>query len=206
MRMIARACHPESPEVLAKDEVCESASKLPPVFPKAPPIVRIDGRCSVKCPVLQKSCQPEEQTLGGGPVVTKQLKFRSLGKYQKRNLVEFVTQSDSERLEKGFLHPMNERCLMQLIRFPLHSDTGGCLDQGIDRPSWQPPKRCATAARMGNWRMVLEQINFALQVNLYDLSIDCRPCKMAGPAFTKEQVKDDPIKGRVLRMPMTIPV
>ena len=61
-------------------------------------------------------------------MVTKQLKFRSLGKYQKRNLVEFITESDRERLEEGFVHAMYERRPMQLIRFPLHSDAGGCLD------------------------------------------------------------------------------
>ena len=59
---------------------------------------------------------------------------------------------------------------------------------------------------MGNRGMVLQQIDFALQVNLNDLSIQRCPRKMAGATFPEKQMKHDAVKGRVLRVPMTVPV
>jgi hypothetical protein len=52
----------------------------------------------------------------------------------------------------------------------------------------------------------MQQVNFALQVYLYNLPVLCRPREMAGTAFMEEQVKHDPIKGGVLRMTVTVPV
>ena len=70
------------------------------MFPKAPPIVGINGGCAVDCPVLEKPCKAKEEAFCSGPVVTKQLKFGSLGEHEKRNLVELVAKGDSKRLEE----------------------------------------------------------------------------------------------------------
>ena len=43
-------------------------------------------------------------------------------------------------------------------------------------------------------------------MNLDDLPIQSRPREMTGGAFVKEQMKDHSIKGRVLRMTVTVPV
>ena len=43
-------------------------------------------------------------------------------------------------------------------------------------------------------------------MNLDDLPIQSCPREMAGTAFVKEQMKDHPIKGRVLRMTVPVPV
>ena len=206
MGMIAWPRHPESPEVLAKDQVGELASELPPVLPKMPPIVLVDGRRTVNFPVLQKACDAEEETFGGSPLVAQQLELRSLGQHQKRNLVQLVPKSDGKRLEEGFIHAVSDRCPTKLIRLPPHSDARRRLDQRIDRPACDLSEGSAAAPRMRNRRMKMLQVNFALQVNLYDLPILCRPRKMAGAAFTEEQMKHDPIKGRVLRMAVTVPV
>jgi len=87
MGMIAGSRHAEAPEVLAKDELSELAPQLPPMLPKMPPIVWVDGRCPVDCPVLQKTRDAEEQTFSRRSMVTKQLEFCPLGQDQERNLV-----------------------------------------------------------------------------------------------------------------------
>ena len=206
MGMIAWPRHPESPEVLAKDQVGELASQLPPVLPKMPPIVLVDGRRPVNFPVLQKACDAEQETFGGRPLVTQQLELRALGQHQERNLVQLVAKSDGERLEESFVHAVSDRCPMELICLPLHADARRRLDQRIDRPACDPVEWSAAAPRMRNRRMEMQQVNFALQVNLYDLPILGRPRKMAGTAFMEEQMKHDPVKGRVLRMAVTVPV
>ena len=43
-------------------------------------------------------------------------------------------------------------------------------------------------------------------MNLYDFPVQCRPCKMVGAAFMKEQMKHDPIKCRVLRVTVAVPI
>ena len=43
-------------------------------------------------------------------------------------------------------------------------------------------------------------------MNLDDLPVQSRPREMTGAAFVKEQMKDHSIKGRVLRMTVTVPV
>ena len=87
MGMIAWPRHSESPEVMAKDKVCELAPELPPMLPKMPPIVPIDGRRPINCLVLQKTCGAEEETFGSRPLVTEQLEFHSLSQYQEWNLI-----------------------------------------------------------------------------------------------------------------------
>src|SRR6476660_2548680 len=95
--------------------------------------------------------------------------------------------------------PAHERWRpMKLIRLLLHPDAGGRLDERIDRPACQSFQRCATTAWMGNRGMVLQQIDFALQVNLNDLPIQRCPRKMAGATFPEKQMKHDAVKGRVL--------
>ena len=207
MGMIAWPGHAESPEILVKDQVGKLAPELPPVLPKVAPIVPIDGAGLVEFAVLQKACDAEEETFRGRPLVTKQLEFSSLSQHQKRDLVQLVAERDGERLEEGFVHAMSDRCPMELIRLPLHADASSRLDQRIDRPRRQLSERSATTPRMSNWRgLDLQQVNFALQMNLDDLPILGRPRKMAGAAFVKEQMKDHPIKGRVLRMAVPVPV
>src|ERR1700683_3411866 len=206
MRMIAWTCRAKAPEVVAKNEVCELAPELPPMFPEAPPIVGINGGCAVDCLVLENPCKAEQEALRGGPVAAKQLKFGSLGEHQKRNLVQLVAQRDSEGLEERFVHAVSNRRPLQLVRFFLHPDAGGRFDQRIDRRTCQAPKRRAATARMRNRGMVLQKIDFALQVNLNDLLVQCRPGKMAGRAFAEEQMEDNAIKGGVLRVTVTVPV
>jgi hypothetical protein len=198
MRMIAGSRHAESPEDRAENEMGKLTPELPPMFPKVPPIVRIDGRCTVYCPVLEKAGNPEEQAFGGGPMVLQKFEFRSLGQHQEWNLIEFVTESDGERLKECLIHPMSGRRSMKLIGLLLHADAGSCLDQRIDRPAGQSAQRCATTAWMGERGIVLEQINFALQVDLDDLSIQGCSRKVAGAAFAEEKVKDHPVESRVL--------
>jgi len=166
MGMIAWPRHAETPEILVKNEVCKLASKLPPMLPKMPPIVSIDGGRMVDFSVLQKACYAEQETLGGRPMITKQLEFQSLRQHQKRNLVQLVAESDCECLKESFVHAVGDCRPMELIGFPLHPDAGGRLYQRIDCPAWQPPERSATPTRMGNRGMGMWQVNFALQVNL----------------------------------------
>ena len=59
---------------------------------------------------------------------------------------------------------------------------------------------------MRDRRLILQEIYFALQVNLDDLLVHCRPGKMAGRAFAEEQMEDNAIKGWVLRVTVTVPV
>ena len=101
---------------------------------------------------------------------------------------------------------MSGRRPMKLIGLLLHADAGSRLDQRIDRPAGQSSQRCATTAWMGDRGMVLEQINFALQVDLDDLSIHGCSRKVAGAALAEEKVKHDPVESRVLRVSVTVPV
>ena len=133
------------------------------MLPKVAPILSIDGAGLVESSVLQKACEAEEETFRGRPLVTKQLEFSSLGKHQKRDLVQLVPEGDGERLEEGFVHAMNDRCPMELIRLPLHPDARSRFDQRIDCPRRQLSERSATTARMSNWRgLDLQEVNFAL--------------------------------------------
>ena len=163
MGMIARTGHAKSPKILVKDKVGKMAPELPPVLPKVAPIISIDGAGLVEFAVLQEARDAEEETFRGRPLATKQLEFSSLSQHQKRNLIQLVPERDGERLEEGFVHAMNDRCPMELIRLPLHPDARSRFDQRIDRPRRQLSKRSATTARMSNWRgLDLQEVNFAL--------------------------------------------
>ncbi len=166
MGMIAWPCHAETPEILVKNEVRKLTSKSPPMLPKMKPIVSIDECRAVDISVFQEACGAEQETLGGRPMITKQLELQSLRQHQKRNLVPLVAESDCEGLKERFVHAVGDGRPTELIRLPLHPDTGSRLDQRIDCPAWQPPERSATATRMGNRGMEMREVNFALQVNL----------------------------------------
>ena len=129
MGMIARPGHAKSPEILIKNKVGKLAPELPPMLPKVAPILSIDGAGLVESSVLQKACEAEEETFRGRPLVTKQLEFSSLGKHQKRDLVQLVSERNGECLEEGFVHAMSNRRPMELIRLPLHADASSRLDQ-----------------------------------------------------------------------------
>ncbi len=177
------------------------------MLPKMTPIVAIDGAGLVESAILQKACHAEEKTFRGRPLVAKQLEFSSLSQHQKRDLVQLVAKRDGKRLEEGFVHAMSNRCPLELIRLPLHADASRRFDQRIDRPRRQLSERSATTARTGNRRgLNLQQVNFALQMNLDDLPILGRPSEMAGAAFVEEQMKDHTIKGRILRMAVPVPI
>ena len=163
MGMVAWPGHAESPKILVKDKVGKLAPELPPMLPKVAPIIPIDVAGLVNFSVLQKACEAEEEAFRGRPLVTKQLEFSSLGQHQKRDLVQLVSERDSERLEKGFVHAMNDRCPMELIRLSLHPDTSSRFDQRIDRPRRQLSEWSATTPRMSNWRgLDLQEVSFAL--------------------------------------------
>ena len=89
---------------------------------------------------------------------------------------------------------MGDRRSVELICLSLHSDASGRLDKGIDRPGWKPSERSATAARMRDRGIDMQQVKSALQVNLYDLPVQRRPGKMSGAALMEEQMKHHPIK------------
>ena len=148
MGMVAWAYHSETPEILGKNDVSILAAELPPMLPKMPPILAIDGVRAVDSPVLQKAGEAEQEAFGGRLMVTKQLEFCSLGQDQERNFVQLVAKSDGERLEKGFVHAMDGCRPVELICLSLHSDASDRLEKGIDRPGWKPSERSATAARM----------------------------------------------------------
>src|SRR5260370_13673133 len=95
---------------------------------------------------------------------------------------------------------------IELIRLPLHPDFSGRLDQIIDRPNTQLPQRSATLSRMRDWGNGIEQINFALQMNLDDFPVLGCARKVVGGAFVEEYMQHDLIKCRVLRVPVVLPI
>jgi len=59
---------------------------------------------------------------------------------------------------------------------------------------------------MSDWRMEVDSVNLALQVNLEDFSICGSTRKMVGATFVDEQMQDDSIERWVLRVSMSLPV
>jgi hypothetical protein len=137
---------------------------------------------------------------------TEQLKFGALSQQQERNLVKLVSKSDCEGLEKCLIDSVRERSSIELISLPLHSDFSGRLDEIIDRPSTQLPQRSATLSRMSDWGIGIEQINFALQMNLDDFPVLGCARKVVGGALVEEYMQCDLIKCGVLRVPVVFPV
>lgn len=189
-----------------KHEVCELAPELPPILPKVSPIVSIDSRGPVDSLIFQKTRNSEQETFGSRTFCAKQLKFGSLSKHQEWNLIELVAEGNSKGLEQGFVHAMSNRSPLELLSLSLRSDTSSRLDEGIDCVSREPSERSATAARMRNRGIDLQLISCALQMNLYDFPILCSPREMPGGAFMEEQVEDDSIKCRILRVSVAVPL
>src|SRR5271157_2986938 len=59
---------------------------------------------------------------------------------------------------------------------------------------------------MRDWGNGVEQINFALQMNLYDFPVLSCARKVVGGAFVEEYMQYDLVKCRVLRVPMVLPI
>ena len=117
------------------------------------------------------------------------MKFGALGQQQERDLVKLVSKSDCEGLEKRLVDSARDRSSIELIRFPLHPDFSGRLDQIIDRPITQLSQRSATLSRMRDWGIGIEQINFDLQVNLNDFPVLGCTRKVVGDSFVEEYMQ-----------------
>ena len=206
MGMVAWARHPEMPEILLQDKVSELASQLPPMLPQTAPIFLVDVRGPVDSLVLQKPGHAEQKTFCGGSVIMKDVQFQSLRQDQERDLVQLVAERDSKGLEEGFIHAVRDGGPSKLIGLSSHSNPGGRFDQRIDRLAWEQSQWRATAAWMGNRRMDVQEVDFALQVNLNDFLIQAGPGKISGSPLPEKQMKDDTIKVWVLRVAVPIPI
>jgi hypothetical protein len=184
--MIARTRHSKTPEISLQNKVRELAPELPPMFPEMSPVIAIDCQGVVSHAVFKEPGDAEKEAFSGRPLITEQLKFGALGQQQERNLVKLVTKSDREALEKRLIHSVRDRSSIELISLPLHPDLGSCLDQTIDRPITQLPQWTATLSRMGDWGNGIEQINFALQMDLDNFPVLGCTRKMVGDAFVEE--------------------
>jgi hypothetical protein len=139
-------------------------------------------------------------------LVTEELKFGALGQQQERDLIKLVSKSDCEGLEKRLVDSVRDRSSIELISLPLHPDFSGRLDQIIDGSITELPQRSATPSRMRDRGNGIEQVDFALQMNLYDFPVLGCARKVVGSAFVEEDMQYDLIKCRVLRVPVVLPI
>ena len=134
------------------------------------------------------------------------MKFGPLGQQQERDLIKLVSKRDGESLEKRLVDSVCDRSSIVLISLPLHPDFSRRLDQIIDGPITQLPQRSATLSRVRDRGNGTEQINFTLQMNLYDFPVLGCARKVVGGAFVEEYMQYDLIKCRVLRVPVVLPI